>query len=177
MATSRAQQAATAERRRQAVALRLSGHSWDSIAAQLGYAGKAAAHKDVTRALAANRTELAETVDDMRQAELERLDELTREAWAVMRREHVTVSHGRVVRKQVGWEVDENGKRLFNDEGEPIPVWEDLLDDAPVLQAIDRLVKISHRRAALLGLDAPVRVEGDSTVRYEIVGVNMDKIQ
>ena len=35
----------------------------------------------------------------------------------------------------------------------------ELLDDGPVLQAVDRLLKIADRRAKLLGLDAPKRVE------------------
>src|SRR6266567_8096904 len=47
-----------------------------------------------------------------------------------------TVSGGKIVQ-------DENG--------------ETLLDDGPVLQATDRLVKIAARRATLLGLDAPAR--------------------
>ncbi len=36
---------------------------------------------------------------------------------------------------------------------------EPLRDRAPVLAAIDRLLKIEERRAKLLGLDAPVRAE------------------
>jgi hypothetical protein len=37
------------------------------------------------------------------------------------------------------------------EDGEPV------LDDAPVLAAIDRLLRIQERRARLLGLDAPTR--------------------
>ena len=60
---------------------------------------------------------------------------MAREAWDVLQRNHVVVSQGRVV------ELD----------GVPIP------DDAPVLAAIDRLLKIQERRAKLLGLDAPTQ--------------------
>lgn len=57
-------------------------------------------------------------------------------AMEVLEREHVTVSNGRVVSL---------------DDGTPLP------DDGPVLQAIDRLLRIQERRARLLGLDAPVK--------------------
>jgi hypothetical protein len=38
--------------------------------------------------------------------------------------------------------------------------------------ATDRLLKIADRRAKLLGLDAPLQVQQQQTVRYEIVGVD-----
>lgn len=76
-----------------------------------------------------------------------RLDRLENAALKVLERHHITVNNGRVIT------VD----------GEP------LLDDAPVLAAIDRLVKIEAERLRngealrrLLGLDMPVKV--DATV-------------
>lgn len=76
-----------------------------------------------------------------------RLDRLESAALKVLERHHITVNNGRVIT------VD----------GEP------LLDDAPVLAAIDRLVKIEAERVRngealrrLLGLDMPVKV--DATV-------------
>src|SRR3954464_15092967 len=56
----------------------------------------------------------------------------------VVEREHVTVSQGRVV---------------HGDGGTPVT------DDAIVLQALDRMLKIEARRAQLLGLDRPTKVE------------------
>jgi len=56
---------------------------------------------------------------------------------------------------------------------------EALVDDAPVLAAIDRLLKIDEqrrrvdeRRSKLLGLDMPTKVEHSGGVTYEIIGVN-----
>jgi hypothetical protein len=79
---------------------------------------------------------------------LARLDTLEQAALKVLERHHITVNNGRVI------VVD----------GEP------LLDDGPVLQAIDRLVKIEgerQRNAAslrqLFGLDAPTKVEATVT--------------
>lgn len=142
MPASKAQRAQTAERRTKAIAMRLAGAEWQQIADQLGYANRGAACKDVTRALETRLAEQATSVDLLRQTELMRLDALTREAWAVMKRPHLLVSGGKVV-------------RLVNEAtGEE----RTLSDDKPILEAIDRLVKISQRRAALLGLDAPTRV-------------------
>jgi hypothetical protein len=82
------------------------------------------------------------------EAELLRLDDLEQHARQVLTRHHITVNNGRVI------SVD----------GEP------LLDDGPVLQAIDRLIKIEDARRRnnesqrkLLGLDAPTKVDAQVT--------------
>lgn len=82
MPASRAQQAFTAERRRQAVALRLAGMPYDAIAEKLKYADRAAAHKDITRALEQSAKELHRNLDVLRQEELERLNRLQAGLWA-----------------------------------------------------------------------------------------------
>jgi uncharacterized small protein (DUF1192 family) len=65
-----------------------------------------------------------------------------------------------VIQRQVGWELDEDGRERRNSDNERIPIMEDLLDDAPVLQAIDRLLRIQERKADLVpGLKAPKRME------------------
>ncbi len=123
--------------------MRIAGADWQQIADQFGYASRGAACKDVTRALEARLIEQHTSVEMLRQTELIRLDALTREAWAVMKRRHVTVSAGQVVMV-----VDE---RTHTETP--------LVDDKPTLDAIDRLLKIQDRRAKLLGLDAPKKVE------------------
>lgn len=138
MPASKAQRAATAKRRAEAVAMRIAGADFDTIAGQLGYADRASAHKDVTRALEQAVVEQSRSVEVYREEELQRLDALLVEAWTVLKRQHVSVSHGRVVR-------DEND--------EPI------LDDGPTLSAIDRILRIQERKAKFLGLDAPQRHE------------------
>lgn len=139
MPASRAKRATVAERRTRAVAMRLDGASYEHIAQTLGYNSRGAACQDVTRALEANVAEQRTQSEVLRQEELQRLDLLLAEAFAVLRRRHVTVSHGRIIRDE--------------DTDEP------LLDDSPVLQAIDRILKIQERRAKFLGLDAPTKVE------------------
>lgn len=80
---------------------------------------------------------------ELRAVELDKLDVAEQAVWAVLRRKHVTVSAGKIV---------------YNDsDGEPI------IDDGPILAAVDRLVKISERRAKYGGLDAPSKVEAQVT--------------
>lgn len=79
---SQAQRAATAQRRAQAIQLRLSGVDWQTIADRLNYSDKAAACKDVTRALEANQAAARKAGEDLRTVELARLDRLQAALWA-----------------------------------------------------------------------------------------------
>lgn len=86
---------------------------------------------------------------DRIEAALPRLEKLERAAIEVLERHHVTVNNGHVIKL---------------DDGEP------LLDDGPVLAAIDRLIKIEAEREKntaalrkLFGLDAPARVDATIT--------------
>lgn len=101
--------------------------------------------------------ECADIVDPLkarhRQAELDRLDELDRRAQEVMD----TVHYKWVV-------VDEDGTR------------EKVEDDAPILAAVDRRIKISESRRKLMGTDSPMQIETDGTMRYEVVGVDIAKL-
>lgn len=81
MPASRARQAATAERRTKAIAMRIAGADWQAIADALGYSDRGAACKDVTRALAANRKAEAEQVDELRQMTVMRYDRLQAAFW------------------------------------------------------------------------------------------------
>ncbi|MFE1515703.1 hypothetical protein ACFW9I_02540 [[Kitasatospora] papulosa] len=119
-----------AQRDAEAARLRARGLTYQQIADELGWTSRGDAHHAVQRALEAT---VKEAADEVRAIELDRLDTLYRAALAVLERQHVTVSNGRVV--------------SLNEE--PLP------DDGPVLAAIDRLLKIQERRSKLLGLDAP----------------------
>ncbi|GAA0402844.1 hypothetical protein GCM10009530_63520 [Microbispora corallina] len=126
-----------ARRDAEACELRAQGLTYQQIADELGLSSKGQAYEAVQRAL---RDIVQEPADEVRQLELLRLDELARRARTVMLAKHLVVDKGTVVI----W------------EGAP------LIDDAPVLQVIDRLLKIQERRARLLGLDAPQRVSVDA---------------
>ena len=150
----------TARRNAEAADLRRQGWSYRRIAAHYNIDVKTA-----WRAVQTAYQDIAgEPVEAARQLELERLDdelvrlaELEVDVRAVLKRHHVTVSNGQVVRL----------------DGEP------LLDDAPVLQAADRLLRIEEQRRKngesrrkLLGLDAPSRV----SVEAEHLGREITKL-
>jgi hypothetical protein len=124
-----------AVRRTRVLALRTEQVPYGAIAAELGIP-ESTARSDYRLALEQARTERDEQARLTITAELAKLDALERAAWQVLRARHITVQHGKIVR---------------GEDGEPV------LDDAPTLNAIDRILKIAERRARLLGLDAPMR--------------------
>jgi hypothetical protein len=144
----------TAQRDADAAALRAKGWTFQRIANELGYASKGKAHEAVQRAFAEVPYE---HLEDARRLDLERIDRLVDEAWQVMERQHVAVSNGHVVRRRVGDETDEFGEKVLDADGKPLGVYEDVLDDGPLLAAIDRIAKLLERRAKIVGYEAPVR--------------------
>ncbi|MEV0968503.1 hypothetical protein [Microtetraspora glauca] len=128
-----------ARRDAEACRLRAQNLTYQQIADELGMSSKGQAYEAVQRAL---KETVQEPADEVRQLELMRLDDLAQAAREVLNATHYVVSQGRVVRLTRG--------------GAPLE------DDAPKLQAIDRLLKIQERRARLLGLDSPQRVSIDA---------------
>ncbi len=125
----------TAQQDAECARLRSAGLTYRAIADDLGLCDASAARKCVERALLAT---VAEPAEELRRLELMKLDQLSVAAWEILEDNHVRVSAGRV---------------MFLDD-EPLP------DTRPVLQAVDRLLKIAERRARLCGLDAPIQVSG-----------------
>lgn len=163
----------TAARDAEAARLRARGLSYPRIAQELGYADHTGAYYAVKRALAAIVKEPAEEVQAL---ELERLDMLWAKATEVLERRHVHVSGGGVVRERV---LDDNGDLIVvghDDDGRPIYKETELEDDGPALKAIETLLKIQQRRAALLGLDAEKKVNLSGGLKYEVVGVDVDDL-
>ncbi|MBD9700657.1 hypothetical protein IHE56_00830 [Streptomyces sp. ID01-12c] len=142
-----------AERDAQAAQLRTQGLTYREIALELGFSDRSNARYAVYRAL---QDVIREPAEELLKVELERLDNqlvrlnyLETAARKVLNACHITVNNGHVI--------------THPDTGQPME------DDGPVLQAIDRLVKIedarnrnAERRAKLTGLDAAVKV--DATV-------------
>jgi hypothetical protein len=107
----------------------------------------------------------APKVDEWRHVQLERLGQARQAVLEVLERQHVTISHGHVIRDgepfvDLDEETGEPVAKIAPGRGEPI------LDDEPVLKAVDRLVRIEERMARLMGLDAPQKVDAtvDATV-------------
>jgi hypothetical protein len=108
-----------------------------------------------------------------RKQQLELTEELLREGLAILRRDHVAVSQGHVVR--IGRPVvNEDGKAEIREgEGEPV------LDDGPKVAAINALTTVLTRIAKITGSDTAVKqeVEHTGTMNYRINGVDMEKMK
>lgn len=145
----------TADRRAKAAWLRIEGHTPAQIAAmpELGFTDARAVNEALR---AAREAAIREPGEELLRIELERLDaQLLRLNKLEARARKVLDAHHIVVN---------NGKVIYHPEtNQPME------DDAPILQAIDRLVKIedarnrnAERRAKLTGIEAAVKL--DTTV-------------
>jgi IS30 family transposase len=149
----------SAQRRKRVVELRDEGLSFRQIAAEVGIDVHTAwrHYQAACRAIPAEAIAAHAANQAKRRAEqLERIDMERESVMEVLTAFHVTVSQGRVVSL---------------DDGGPIE------DTAPVLAAIDRLVKLDDQEAKLLGLYAEQKMAVSGGVRYEVVGVNPDDLK
>lgn len=148
----------TAERDAKAAELRAQRWTLQEIADELGYSTRERARTAINRAL---RSITQPAAENLIRAEAEHLDVLYEEALAVLDRDHLTVSHGRIITVK------------DPESGVETP----LLDDAPKLAAIDRLVKIRESFRRLHGLDQPAKVNVSGGVKYEVVGVDPEQLK
>jgi len=145
----------TAARDFEAAELRVRGRSLQQIADELGYASPGHVHDGIHRAFAALPSGEAE---DAKRLDLERIDRLIARAWDVMERAHVAYSNGQVVRRRTGeYQLDDEGFERLDDKGNRIPLYEEVLDDGPLLSAIDRIERLIGRRGKIFGYEAPAR--------------------
>jgi hypothetical protein len=134
------------EKDHEAAMLRSRSWTYKAIAEHFELATHSAAVKMVQRAIADIPRQATE---ELVAIEVAKIDYAERKALEVLERRHVVVSQG--------------GKIVYDGE-------EQLQDDGPILQAIDRLVRLGERRARLLGLNAP------TNVRLEVVNYDADTL-
>lgn len=144
----------SAARDMRAAELHGQGWTYQRIADELGMAGSGKACEAVQRAFASIPIEGAE---EAKRQDLERLDRLIEKNWAALERQHVTVSNGRVVRRFVGLERDEDGIERLDADGKTIPVFEDVMDDGPVAAHSTVILRLIEKRAKIFGYDAPIK--------------------
>lgn len=141
--------AVLAERRAEMWRMRVNGLTQQEIGDHYGISQQAVSEQ-LRRAYSARP---AAAIDEYRAIELDKMDRAERAVLEVLTRKHVTVSNGNIV---MTWDP------ILREE---IP----LLDDAPVLAAVDRIVKIAKHRADLLGLQAPTKISVEAeTLGQEI---------
>jgi hypothetical protein len=126
---------ATREKDSRALLLRQQGLSYRSIAREMGWNSASGARQAVQRSLA---DAVTEAVDEIRQIESARLDDMMKMLLRIAMTTHYQTTATGVVARHP-------------DTGEP------LIDSDPVTRAVMGLLRISERRAKLLGLDAPVK--------------------
>lgn len=135
-----------ARRQARVLEMREQGMTLREIAAELGVS-HGLVYKDMERALAAIPVK---SVEDYREKQRVELDQLRTVVLDVINRRHITVSTqtGRIARDSDGNEV---------------------LDDAPLLAAVDRLMKINEREAKLFGMDAKPEVQITGNLHYHVI--------
>ncbi|MFE1192918.1 hypothetical protein ACFW6E_08970 [Streptomyces olivaceoviridis] len=124
--------------------------TYQEIADRFGYYDRAQAWRGVQ---AAKRDVALPGAEKLRATEAEQLDALFVSAMEILEREHVMVSHGRVVK---------------DDTGRPI------LDDGPRLAAVREMRQIRESYRKLFGLDAPSRVSVDAEKLGQEIGKLLD---
>lgn len=142
-----------ADQQIQAYELRLAGKTLRQIGEVMGIH-----HTTVIKLL---RDEISNRRDPLQdqyiQYELDRLDHMQQAVLAVLDNPGRTVL---VAEWQGEYETNEDGERFRKLDMVPVLI----VDDKKILGAVDRLVRISESRRKLVGLDAPVKVQGDLTV-------------
>jgi hypothetical protein len=145
----------TADRAAQAARLRKQHPqmTYQQIADAVGYSDRGNAWRAIQRCReAVIRQAGAELVE----SESQQLDDLYVMALEIIERNHVVVSHGRVITMP------------DPETGEEKP----LLDDGPRLQAINTALRIRDQYQNLHGAKQPAKVEHSGGVTYTVVGVD-----
>lgn len=130
--------------------------TYQQIADAVGYGNKGDAWRAVDKC---RQAALAEAGVELVASEAALLDDQFVAAMEILDRDHVVVSHGKVI-------------TMADDEGVEKP----LLDDGPKLAALREMRAIRESYRKLLGLDAEQKVNVSGSVTYEIVGVNPEDL-
>lgn len=135
------------QKQKKALELRLSGLTFEEVAAEVGYASKASAHVAITKAIKESIREPAKEVAAM---ELARLDKMWAALWSVVQDPESNKNVGPAPDPA---DFDKPGLFKMSRAN-----WEEKR-----LKAFSMLLSIQKRRAALLGLDAAKTVKSEVT--------------
>ena len=171
--------ALVAERRTRALTYNNQGYSYRQICHELmpdEYNSEAQVATDIRRALDQRLKALAAPADEKIAQQLERLEHALTRVHEVMNRKHYHVAGGKVATRIVEYLTDDEGNIKLDDDCNPLAKKvEELVDDAPILAAVDRAIKISESTRRLLGLDKPTKVDVTGTVQHQY-GVEIDDV-
>ncbi|MGW3135909.1 hypothetical protein [Streptomyces sp. NPDC001139] len=122
------------------------------IAAAVGYSDPGSAWRAVDKC---RKAVLQSAGAELIASEAALLDDQFVAAMEILERDHLVVSHGKVIK---------------DDEGHP------LLDDGPKLAALREMRAIRESYRKLFGVDAAAKVDVTGSVKYEVVGVNPEDL-
>lgn len=150
------------------LALKTEGRSFRAISRELNY-DVGYVYRCFQRGV---RTIRETAADDYKSNQLARIEAERAIVEEILHTRHLTVSNGHIVSDIVGnYPQTTEGGAPHPNAGDPI-YGDPLVDDGPVLAAIDRMIKLDAQESDLLGLKAPTRVEQSGGVRVEIIGVD-----
>jgi hypothetical protein len=127
--------------------------TYQEIADTVGYSNKGDAWRAIEKC---RKAVLQQAGAELIASEAAQLDDMFVSAMQVLERDHVVVSHGKVITM-----------------ADPDTLAEKpLLDDGPKLAALREMRAIRESYRKLLGVDQPTQVAVSGAVRYEVVGVD-----
>ncbi|KOG21795.1 hypothetical protein [Streptomyces viridochromogenes] len=135
-----------------AAELRAQGWTYQRIADELGYATKTGALDAVRRAV---REVVQGPAERLVALHIERLETLYERALAVAERQHVVVSHGKI---------------MYGEDGNP------LIDSGPELAALREARTTLESFWKLAGIARPDKVEHSGGVTYQVVGIQPEDV-
>lgn len=156
---------------------RIKGRTLASIGSDYGLT-EARVSQIVNKIIEARRIEMVDGMAAFMAAKrveaVAKLDAAEAKIWQIIDTRHLLVNAGQVVTVP---KIDpETGDMIVTTEGADVVTA--LEDDAPILAAVNgALDKIWRRRAALLGLDAPSKVETSGTYNYTVNGVDPEAMK
>lgn len=145
---------------------RLDGADYHQIANEFGITA-ARVSQILTKAIKERRADVADRAAEWALARIERMRQQVN---SVLNAEHIVISHGHIIRRNIGGEWDTESETWIGGD------WEDVTDHDPILRAVDRLLKIDEREAKLLGLDSPTKVETTS-YNYTVNGIDANDLK
>ncbi len=156
------------QRRAEMLELRISGLTLEQIGERMGV-GKGTVSRVISNALT---TQAREPSEELLTLELGRCDVLLNEAMQTVKAFHPLVSAGRVVSAPL---LNNTGQSVRNPDTDEV-MTQVLEDKAPKLAAIATAVRVMERRAKLLGLDAPSRLQQDLNVTSEAQAQDLSRL-
>jgi hypothetical protein len=159
-------------REEKAIKLRLQGLTLQEIAAEVGYASRGATRDAILRAMA--RIPNPENAAELRQREVDKCDEIERELWEQWYRSTDDAVKQTTKTPLAAVVIDgETGdiQPATTSAGDKPEISRTVEGQSGNTSLVDKILKAMERRSKLLGLDAPVKLQQDTTNEVRVCGL------